>query len=503
MNARDDVAAMASRQPVPASAPEEAPASPRRWIVLAVVLAAGFIELLDINIVNIAVPSIQRDLGSSDAQIQWVLAGYLLAFGVTQVTGGRLGDIYGRKRQLLAGTAGFTLASALCGLSLSPQMLIGMRILQGLTASLLLPQVLGIIRVSFPSREVGTALGLFGTMVGLAFVAGPLAGGLLIRWDPLDAGWRLVFLVNLPIGLAVLLAASVVLPESRAPHPLRLDPVGVGLLTAALLMLVYPLVEGRELGWPRWAYLLMAASLFAFVALAAHEARQKERGNSPLLDIGLFRRRAFAGGLVASVTTMVGGASFFLVWTVFLQSGLGLTALGAGLTMLPWALGFASASTASGPLVRRLERRLLWLAALLTVVSLLALAWTARRYGVSLHPWQLALPLLLHGASAGFMVSPLMDIVLTNVSPQDAGAAAGAITTAQQVGHSVGIALLGVTFFSVLARNLSRLPQAATATYGQVYLDALQVALWFLAGAALVTFAAIFLIPARKPMAGR
>ncbi len=234
-----------------------------------------------------------------------------------------------------------------------------------------------------------------------------------------------MFLVNLPIGVAVLLAATVALPESRAPHPLQLDSGGVGLLTAALLMLIYPLVEGSELGWPRWTYLLMAASLFAFVALVAYEVRKKQRDNSPLLDVGLFRRRAFVGGLVASVTTMVGGASFFLVWTVFLQSGFGLTALGAGVTMLPWAVGFAATSTASGPLVRRFDRRLLRFSALLLVVSLLALAWTARRYGVSLHPWQLALPLLLHGASAGFLVSPLMDIVLASVSPQDAGATAG------------------------------------------------------------------------------
>jgi len=278
---------------------------PRRWVALAVVLVAGFMQLVDISIVNVAIPSIQRDLDATYSQIQWVLAGYQLAFAVTLITGGRLGDIFGRKRLFMLGMAGFTLASALCGLAQSPGMLVGSRFLQGVMGAVMFPQILSVIQVTFPPRERGTAFGIFGATIGLATITGPLVGGLLIEGDLLGLGWRPIFLVNVPIGIGALVAAALYLRESRAPRALRLDPAGVGLATAGLLLLVYPLVQGRDLGWPAWTFASMAASVLVLAAFAAWERRKKAADGSPLVDLDLFRQRAFvAGVLVAAIFFM-------------------------------------------------------------------------------------------------------------------------------------------------------------------------------------------------------
>ncbi|HEY5986103.1 MAG TPA: MFS transporter, partial [Streptosporangiaceae bacterium] len=245
----------------PAGQPSQQDADPRRWVALAVVLIAGFMQLVDISIVNVAIPSIQRDLDTTYAQIQWVLAGYQLAFAVTLITGGRLGDIFGRKRLFMLGMAGFTLASALCGLAQSPGMLIGSRVFQGLMGAVMFPQTLSVIQVTFPPRERGTAFGMFGATIGLATITGPLVGGLLINGDLLGLEWRPIFLVNVPIGVIALAAAARLLHESRAPDAIRTDLVGVGIVSAGLLLLVYPLVQGRDLDWPPWTFISMAAAV--------------------------------------------------------------------------------------------------------------------------------------------------------------------------------------------------------------------------------------------------
>jgi EmrB/QacA subfamily drug resistance transporter len=425
-------------------------ADPRRWVALAVVLTAGFMQLVDISIVNVAIPSIQRDLDATYAEIQWVLAGYQLAFAVMLITGGRLGDIFGRKRLFMAGMAGFTLASALCGLAQSPGMLIGSRVLQGLMGAVMFPQILSVIQVTFPARERATAFGLFGATIGLATITGPLVGGLLIDADLMGLGWRPIFLVNVPIGVAALAVASRYLVESRAPRALRLDPGGVAIVTAGLLLLVYPLVQGRELDWPLWTFLSMAAAVPVLAGFAVYERRKKALDGSPLVDPDLFRERGFVAGLAVAGIFFMGIPAFFLTFSLWLQIGLGFTALHSGLTGIPFAVGSALASTASVRLAPSLGRRILSAGCLLLVAGMAGLIWTVGRYDGAVHSWQLLPALLVCGLGLGSVVAPLVNVVLAGIRGQDAGAASGVLSTVQQVGGAVGVAVIGVVFFGLL-----------------------------------------------------
>jgi EmrB/QacA subfamily drug resistance transporter len=438
--------------PTATTDPGRAPgaADPRRWIALAVVLIAGFMQLVDISIVNVAIPSIQRDLDATYAQIQWVLAGYQLAFAVMLITGGRLGDIFGRKRLFMTGMAGFTLASAFCGLAQNPGMLIGSRVLQGLMGAIMFPQILSVIQVTFPPRERGTAFGMFGATIGLATITGPLVGGLLIEADLFGLEWRPIFLVNVPIGIAALAAATRYLIESKAPRALRLDPVGVAIVTTGLLLLVYPLVQGRDLDWPLWTFLSMAAAVPVLAGFAAYERRKKALDGSPLVDLDLFRQRAFVPGLAVAAIFFMGIPAFFLTFSLWLQIGLGFSPLHAGLTGAPFAVGSALASAASVRLAPALGRRILSVGALLLVAGMVALIWTVDRYGGAVHSWQLLPALLVCGLGLGSVVAPLVNVVLAGIRGQDAGAASGVLSTVQQVGGAVGVALIGVIFFGLL-----------------------------------------------------
>ncbi len=444
-----------SSETIPAGQPGHEDTDPRRWVALVIVLVAGFMQLVDISIVNVAIPSIQRDLDASYSQIQWVLAGYQLAFAVTLITGGRLGDIFGRRRLFMLGMAGFTLASALCGLAQSPGMLIGSRVLQGLMGALMFPQVLAVIQVTFPPRERGTALGIFGATIGLATITGPLVGGLLIQADVLGLEWRPIFLVNVPIGIAALAVAARFVHESKAPHALRLDLVGVGIVSAGLLLLVYPLVQGRDLGWPLWTFLSMAAAVPVLAAFALWERRKKTTDGSPLVDLVLFRHRAFVAGLLVAGTFFMGIPAFFLTFSIYLQIGLGFTALHAGLTTIPFAVGSALASAASVRLAPRLGRGILSLGALLLAAGMAGIIWTVDRYDGGVHSWQLLPALAVCGIGLGCVIAPLVNIVIAGVHRQDAGSASGVLNTVQQLGGAVGVALIGVIFFGLLGSHAS------------------------------------------------
>src|SRR5262245_27922020 len=252
---------------------------PRRWAALVVILVAGVMDLLDVTIVNVAVPSILRDLHATYAQFEWVISAYLLGFAALLITGGRLGDIFGRKRMFLLGVAGFTVASALCGVAVSSGMLIGARFFEGAMAGLMVPQILAIMHVTFPREERGKVFGVWGSVLGSASVAGVILGGVLVQWNLADWQWRPIFLVNIPVGVAALAAAWFVVPESRSPAALRLDLVGMVLAITGVLMLVYPLTEGRRLGWPAWTFLLMAGSVIVMAVFGVWEAwRHKQEG---------------------------------------------------------------------------------------------------------------------------------------------------------------------------------------------------------------------------------
>src|ERR1700735_3851289 len=330
-------------------------ADPRRWLTLVILLLAGFMNLLDVSIVNIAIPSIQRDLHASYADVQWALAGYTLSYALVLITGGRLGDTFGRKRLFLIGVAGFTIMSALCGAATGPGMLIACRVAQGAMGAIMVPQVLSVIQVIFPPHERIKALAGFGVTAGLGTVSGPLLGGLLTQHNLLGLHWRPIFLINVPSGIIAVIVSAVLVRESRAPRPPRLDPGGVALITAALLLLLYPLVQGRQLGWPAWTFVAMAASVPAFALFVWYERVKDRRDGSPLGQLSLFGQRAFRIGIAIAVTFFLGVTSFALILTLFLQIGLGFTPLHAGLTFLPFSGGVLVASAAAarpGPRLR-------------------------------------------------------------------------------------------------------------------------------------------------------
>jgi MFS family permease len=300
----------------------EPPAYRWRWVVLAIVLIAEIMDLLDSTVITIAAPTVRHELGGGTSAMQWWAAGYTLAFAVFMIVGGRLGDVFGRRRVFVIGIAGFTLSSVACALAPSPDLLIATRVLQGGFGALLIPQGLGMIKTVFPPKEMGGAFAAFGPIMGLAAIAGPILAGWLVSADLLGTGWRMIFLVNVPLGVAGLLGALRFMPESKARTPIKLDPLGVGLISAASLALIYPLVQGRELGWPVWTFALMAAGLALLGVFAAVERRS---GEHALITPSLLRNRAFTSGLVVGIVFFAGFAGLLLVVSLFLQLGLHFT----------------------------------------------------------------------------------------------------------------------------------------------------------------------------------
>ncbi|MFJ6907052.1 MFS transporter [Streptomyces griseoluteus] len=464
----------------------------RRWIALAIVMTAAFMDLVDVTIVNIAIPSIQRDEGASFGQIQWITAGYALAFAAGLITGGRLGDIHGRRRLFLLGVGGFTLASALCGFAVDPAMLVTARILQGGMAAMMVPQVLSIVHATFPAHERGKVFGLFGAVVGLGAVSGPLLGALLTEWNLFGLEWRPIFLINLPVGIAAVLLGRRFISESRAPRALKLDLVGVALVTLGLLMLLYPLTRGRELGWPLWGHLLMAGSLPVFAALVAYERRKAARDGSPLVELSLFRVRSFAAGIAVQTVFGVALGVFFLVWTLYMQIGLGWSVLRAGLTGVPFSLAVSTAAALSVQfLVPRFGRKVLQAGALTMGLGVLLYIWESDRYGLAIASWQMALPLVVMGAGMGLIVAPLTDAVLSEVPREHAGSASGLINTVQQMGNALGLGLVSVVFFGQIADRLT------PAQVGPAFVGAFQHALWWVAGVMGVIFLLMSALPKR------
>jgi len=429
--------------------------SASRWATLPVVLAGTFMVVLDFFIVNVAMPAMQADLHASAGAIEWVIAGYGLSFATLLITAGRLGDLLGRRRMFSLGLALFTLASAACGLATGPTMLIAARVLQGAAAALLTPNVLSIIGVSYTGEDRMRALTVYGVVLGLAAVGGQLIGGVLIEADLARLGWRSIFLINIPIGVGALLLTPRVVAESRAEGGARLDPAGTALVTFALVAAVLPLVEGRQHGWPLWTLLCLAAAPVTLALFAAHQRRLHARGGAPLLDPELFRDRGFSAGLLTQLVFWCGQASFFLVFALYLQQGRGLGALEAGLVFAILALAYLVASMRAPGLTERLGRRLPALGALTLAAGHALLAASVAEIGDGGSIAVLVPALLLIGAGMGLVITPLTSTVLGGVEPRHAGAASGALSTMQQVGGALGVAVTGVIFFGAVDQGFA------------------------------------------------
>jgi EmrB/QacA subfamily drug resistance transporter len=450
------------------------------WL-LPVLFAPVFMVILDIFIVNVTAPSLRTDLGASDSDLQWVVAAYLLTYALSLITGGRLGDVFGRRRMFKLGIAGFTIASALCAAAPSPSALIVARLLQGFGGAAMWPQVLSIIQVEFSPAERPKAFGFQGLVQGLAAIAGQIVGGGLIALDVLGLGWRSVFLINLPVGLIALLLADRLIPESRSDTARRLDLRGVALATLTLSLVMIPAVEGRELGWPAWTFASLAAAIPAAALFVAAERRITARGGSPLIELHLFETRGFRIGLL-SATTLYFVISFFFLLSIYLQEGLGLSALDSGLAFTPIAVAFVTASL-MGPRLADGAREYLpqvgaMIAAFGLVTTILAVQATGNG---SISAW-LILAMVPVGGGMGAAIPPLINLVLRAVPPSDAGAASGTLVTAQQIGNALGVAAVGTVFFSELGSGTS------PAAFGDAFTTSLAVqAVFVLAAAALVS----------------
>jgi EmrB/QacA subfamily drug resistance transporter len=443
----------AAAQPAPA-APQASDLDPRRWLALASVMTALFMVLLDVSIVNVAVPAIRSNLSANNADIQFVIAGYGLAYAVLLITGGRLGDIFGRKKLFIIGMSGFVAASALCGLAQSAIMLDLSRVLQGAMAAMMYPQVLSVIQVSFPPQERGRVFGFVGAVIGIATITGPLAGGLIIRDDITGGSWRWIFLVNLPIGIGALIAATRLVTESRAPNATRLDVGGVLLATAGILLLVYPLVEGQVAGWPAWTFIAMGISPVMLLLFVLYE-RSLPSSRFPLVQLSLFRIRSFSVGVAISAVFIAGIPAFFFTFSLMVQVGLGFSALNAGLTTIPWSLASAVASVMSTRLAPRLGKWTIAIGSGLLVIGILGVILTLNLAGTSLTGGELIPSFLISGFGLGTVIAPLLNIILAGVPPRDAGSASGVLTTFQQLGGAIGVAVVGVVFFGLLSSRAS------------------------------------------------
>ena len=464
----------------------------RRWFQLFTVVVGTFMAMLDAFVVNVAIPSISRGLRTSLGEVELVIASYILVYAVLLVTGGRLGDRFGHKRMFLLGVTGFSLASICCALAPSVFWLIEARVLQGASAALLYPQALSILQVTFSGRERAVALGIYGSALPVAAVMGQVGGGLLLQADILGLTWRPAFLINVPIGILTLVAAALFLERQRTAASVRLDGAGIALVTVALLLLVVPLVSGRDAGWPWWMLLMLAASLPALALFALFEQRLAKRGGSPLVKLALFQQRAFTVGNLIALAFFSCNAGMAFVFTVFLQVGLGFSPLQAGLAFVPSAIGTFVAALLGPRLIPKLGRSILILGFFAQGFGLLVMLVIVLYSGTTLSGLTLAPVFFIMGAGSGLGVAPLVGTITSGVDSQDAGTASGVVSTIMQVSNVLGVAVVGLIFFSIL--NV----QPASESQPIRYVLALGWTLPFLAALALISGSLVWLLPHTK-----
>jgi EmrB/QacA subfamily drug resistance transporter len=472
----------------------KAEADPRRWLALAVLLIANFMNLMDVTIVNVALPSLRENLNADASQIEWVIAAYVLAFALGLLPFGRLGDIVGRTHMFLIGVAAFTVASAACGLAPSIEWLIGARVLQGLAGAIMTPQVLAIATVTFPPEERGQSFSLFGLSAGLAAVAGPIVGGLLIGANFGGLDWRPIFLVNVPIGILAVVLGWFIIPRPPGHPDLKNDYVGIALFGASIVALVYPIIEGRAYGWPAWAWGMIAAALVGMGLFILWERRMAANNQPQLLNYSLIVNPQFLLGALVLTVFSSGIPGFFMVISLLLQSGFGFTPLESGLTNTPFSVGVLVVSLIVGRFGQSYLRTRAAVSAVLLTGGMVWLHFIIAGIGDTIDHWWFLPPLFIAGVGLGLGFSSLFQLVLATIPPRDAGAGAGSLQAFQQVGGAVGVALIGQIFFSMLegAREWG-----ATSVH-QAFTVSAATATWYQVAAFSLVFLLVFLIRGRN-----
>ena len=474
--------------------------------VMLPLLVAAFMSLLDVTIVNVALPSISANLGGGQNALAWIVAGYTLAFGLVLIPAGRIGDLTNHRNVFLIGLTLFTLTSLVAGLAQNADQLIALRAIQGFSAGLFNPAISAFIQILFSGPQRGKVFGMLGAVIGLSTAVGPLLGGVIIRLVGEQDGWRWIFLVNVPIGIVALVLAIRLLPNPneeqrrhREPTPKgsllsHLDPVGLVLLIVAGVTLLLPLVEGQRLGWPLWTWGSFAVAVLASVALGFWERRVERRGGEPIVSIRLFGHASFTAGAVLAMVYFAAFTSIFFTLSIFWQSGLGHDALSAGLLLTPFAIGGFLSAASSNAVAARIGRWVLTLGTGLVVVGLVLTWLVIRAGGPYPNVWLTIVPLFVAGVGNGLFIAPNIGFILATVEPRQAGVASGIVNTSQRIGTAVGIAIISSVLFGTLS--------VGRAGIGAAFQHSAEAALLVNIGLAVAAFLLVFALPRRAGSAG-
>lgn len=464
-------------------APKQSKMALSAWIALLVLLGAELLNMLDQSVVLTALPVIQDSTGAGPAAVQWLTTGYSLPIAVGLITGGRLGDLYGRRKILLIGTAVFTVASLLCSLATGPGVLVGARMLQGAGAALMLPQVLATLHVAFEGENRSKVFGLYGAVMALANVLGPVLGGLLTEADLFGLSWRPIFLVNVPVGLAVILLGPKFIPESTARKSDRLDLTGMLLSALAIVLILFPLTEGHTHHWPLWCFAMLGAGLLTLGVFLRHQ--QRKQHHAPLVRLALFQSRQFPGGLSAQLVLGLVCGLFFMTWALYLQHGLGLSPFHAALAFVLLSLGELAGATIAAKSAGRFARRLPQAGALIALAAMAAYTLQTDRLQADMTLLAMTAPVVMIGFGLGMVAGPLADMSLAQVPHEDAGSASGLFSTAIHLGIALGTALTALVFFATTGGS----PDAA------LNRDAFVHVLWWVGGLLALMWALLFCLP--------
>ncbi|GGF21100.1 MFS transporter [Subtercola lobariae] len=491
--------APASGSPTPGSSTVGAPSpavSKNAWRAYIVLLVGMAMALLDTTIVNVALPTIRTDLNASEATLSWIISGYALAFGLALIPAGRLGDRIGHKWVFFTGIALFTVASFTCGLAQNDTELVVSRVIQGLAGGIFVPSVTAYIQLLFQGKARGRAFAIMGAVIGVASALGPIVGGLLIQAFGDENGWRLVFWVNLPFGVAALIAAAMWLPKRSTAETQSgggVDWIGVILVSGGFVALLVPLIQGQDEGWPLWTYLVLALGVLLLAAFGFWEVWYTKRDRVPLVPPSLFSHPSFTGGVVLALVYFAAFTSIFFTISILWQTGLAHTPLESGVVSIPFAVGSIISSSQSNRLSARLGRTVLIIGTGLVSVGLIWL-WLvlSNTAPADLTNWLLLAPLFIAGLGNGFFIAPNLQFIVATVNRKDAGSASAVISAVQRIGSAVGIAIIGSVLFGSLTIT-GHSPQAVATGFTNAAASAMLVSAAF----AVLAFLLVFMLPKR------